>query len=229
MSEHTVFIKEETGRLNAAEFLLCARLAAEHSMRDVEVLYRNDRAYYDKSARELFTNAVGGIFVLESPSLGSSYGGSTQMAVPALLLKPQDVSLHQPDLAMELTTVLTFSDRRGDQEWAELTQGIQQWFEGLPRYVSDQRPTTLSIEELRQTEVFMTEFYRWLHREAIGLPSEELVTAQIHVDTINLQLRAPKPDRSVVKASFHALRSVLGGVGIGVAASNLYQLLPHIH
>jgi hypothetical protein len=89
--------------------------------------------------------------------------------------------------------------------------------------------TAISTEELRACEAFITAFYNALDDGETGLSGPELLTAQIHIDTIDLQMRAPEPSRGVIKAAVSDLGTFLMGATSGVAASYLYALLPHLH
>lgn len=69
----------------------------------------------------------------------------------------------------------------------------------------------LSAEEMRSVEVFLTEYRRAEEADDVPVSGEERLELDAEVQTIEAQMRSPKPKRRVVKASLNEVRHLLRG------------------
>ena len=176
--------------------------------------------------RDLVAGAAGAIVLLNSASvsLGVDLGMMTQRQVPVLILQP-DTSVASRVVmgAPNIERVVHFDPGSGDYVIREL----RSWIERLPRR-SAISEDVISTDEMRNLEAFLSAYYRGLHEGTLGLSEPDLLTVNIHVETVQLQLRAPEPNRHIIKATLKEIGVFLVGAATGVAGNYLYSLLPHL-
>lgn len=176
-----------------------------------------------------FQGALGAVFHANGSSQNVAFevGVAASRAVPLLVVERSDVDQGLAGLLMATASEIAFASYDpGDAEsWQRLRSSTSDWLKHLRRPTSD----ALTLDERRSLEKFTTAFYRSLEEGTTGLDNLAQLTARIHVDTINLQLRAPEPSRSIIKETVKTLGTFLMGITTGIGASYLYDLLPHIH
>lgn len=181
--------------------------------------------------RELVVGATGAVVLLNERSLamGIELGMMAQNAIPILVIQPSNEALSRLVAASPVTQIIMF-DREGTEltSGVDVVQGVRRWIEQLPRR-SAINADAISADELHALERFLAAFNRAMHDSTTGLNEPDLLTVHIHTQTLQLQLRAPEPNRSIIKSTLKAIGTVLLGVGGGAAGNYLYSLLPHLH
>lgn len=180
-------------------------------------------------AAELMRDAAGAIVLLgKDLQVASDAGMMAGLGVPMFPINPGlNDHLYTGSLA-DFQQYLFDPMTATDEDWTKLEANLLRWLQQLQAQRVTRR-ATVSLQELRAIEAFSTAFYRAFEEGTTALDKTSLLSARIHVDTINLQLRAPEPSRSIIKEAVKVVGTYLVGVASGVGTSYLYDLLPHIH
>ena len=81
----------------------------------------------------------------------------------------------------------------------------------------------ISVEEHRQLELTLTVVLK--QTETLQLSDEDRAQLDMLINTLHLQLRAPRPDRPIIGRALKGIATVAGGLFLGVAGNYLTDLL----
>jgi hypothetical protein len=143
----------------------------------------------EEKLAETIRGACGAI-VLYSPveMLLVDLGTIAAREIPMFVIAPPDTDSNQIlRISGPQITVVEFDpSTEDDATWQALQMQIEHWLPSLPRPNSI-GTDILSAGEQRAIEAFLTAFYRRLDANETGLAGGGLQTAQIHIETLNLQ------------------------------------------
>jgi hypothetical protein len=88
---------------------------------------------------------------------------------------------------------------------------------------------TFTVDECRMLEVVVDAVRLVIEEQPTTASPEDIAQIQAAVDTIQAQLRAPRPSRGAVGWALDQIRTFPGGVLSGAAATYLPTLLHTIH
>jgi hypothetical protein len=179
---------------------------------------------------EVTSGSTGVILFPSRASLFVSFnlGRLRQLHVPVLVLYQRRLRLSHTFPEEEGVRVLTVDRAYADHKAMQATtEAVRNWIERLPRR-SAIRPDVATPAEMRALEVFLSAFYRASSDGSLEVSGDDLLTLNVHVDTIQMQLRAPEPSRGVIKAALVDIGVFLLGTATGAAGNYLYSLLPHL-